>query len=109
VLDKRLVLLVALLVVLDAVSTYLCTLYYPLELEFNPLLRLLLKTYGRVAIALYTPLEFALLVLLLKTYTVILKKIGVENTFKYSVAVLSALYLAVALNFIGVLVKLLLN
>jgi hypothetical protein len=107
VLDRRLIVLVALLVVLDAISTYLCTLYYPLELEFNPLLRHLLVNYGRVALALYAPLEFTLLTLLLVVYNRVLRKIGVENTFKYSVIVVSVFYLVIILNFIGVLVKLL--
>jgi hypothetical protein len=106
VIDKRLVVLIAVLVVLDATSTYLCTLYYPAELEFNPILRYLLKEYGRVAIALYAPLEFTLLTLLLTTYNMILRKIGVENTFKYCVAVLVAFYLVVMLNFVGVVVAL---
>jgi len=107
VLDKRVVVLVALLVVLDAVSTYLCTLYYPLELEFNPLLRYLLIEYGRVALVLYAPIEFILLTLLLTAYTMILKRIGVRDTFKYCVVVVATLSVFIAMNFIGVLVKLL--
>jgi hypothetical protein len=97
--DKRVVALVAVLVVLDAVSTYLCTLYYSIELEFNPLLRYLLKIYGRVALALYAPLEFMLLATLLSVYTRILKRIGIRDTFKYCVVVLSVFYFIVALNF----------
>jgi hypothetical protein len=106
VLDRRLVLLVALLVVVDALSTYLCTLYYPAELEFNPILRYLLKVHGRVALALYAPIEFTLLVLLLTAYSKTLQKLGVKNTFKYSVIVISVFYLIIALNFVGVIIAL---
>jgi hypothetical protein len=106
VLDRRLIVLVALLVVLDALSTYLCTLYYPVELELNPLLKYLLIKYGRVALALYAPLEFTLLTLLLVAYSRILKKIGVEDTFKYCVVVLSVFYLVIILNFVGVIIAL---
>jgi len=104
VLDKRLITLVALLVILDTVSTYLCTLYYPVELEFNPVVRYLLK-YNRLAIVLYAPIEFTLLTLLLTAYSKVLVKIGVKNTFKYCVVVLSVFYLIVTINILGVLVK----
>jgi hypothetical protein len=106
VLDRRLIVLVALLVVLDAISTYMCTLYYPLELEFNPLLRYLLKVHGRVALALYAPLEFLALIALLSAYSKILQKLGVENTFKYCIVVLSVFYLVIILNFAGVIIAL---
>jgi hypothetical protein len=104
VLDRRLVILVALLVVLDALSTYLCTLYYPVELELNPILRYLLKVYGKVALALYAPLEFLALIALLSAYSKILQKLGVNDTFKYCVVVLSVFYLVIILNFIGVII-----
>jgi hypothetical protein len=106
VIDKRVITLTALLVVLDALSTYLCTLYYPLELEFNPLLRYLLKTYGEVSLVMYAPLEFTALILLLSAYSKLLVRIGVKDTFKYCVVVIVALLMFIALNFIGVLVKL---
>jgi hypothetical protein len=102
-LNRRVVFLVCVLVLLDAASTYLCTLFYPVELEFNPILRALLLRLGRVAIALYAPLEFALLVLLLSAYSRILARIGVGDTFKYCVAVVAVLSAFVAMNFAGVL------
>jgi len=106
VLDRRLVLLVGVLVVLDAVSTYLCTLYYPVELEFNLLLRYLLIAYGKIALVLYAPLEFLALIVLLSAYSRILKRIGIRDTFKYCIIVLSVFYFIVVMNFIGVLIKL---
>jgi hypothetical protein len=102
-LDRRVAVLVGVLVVLDAISTYLCTLFYPVELEFNPVLRTLLLVFGRVAIVLYAPVEFALLVLLLSAYGRLLARIGVKETNKYCTAVLLALYVPVLLNFAGVL------
>jgi hypothetical protein len=105
-LDKRVVFLVGVLVLLDVASTYLCTLFYPIELEFNPVLRVLLLTLGRVAIVLYAPLEFALLVLLLTAYSRILARIGVGDTFKYCVVVVTVLSVPVAMNFAGVLLAL---
>ena len=104
-LNKRLVTLVALLVVLDVFSTYLCTLYYPAELEFNPLLRYLLLKYSGLALALYAPIEFIALTLLLTAYSKILTRLGVKNTFKYCIVVLSVFYLIVTINFLGGLVK----
>jgi len=103
--DKRVVILIALLVILDAFSTYLCTLYYPVELEANVILRDLLKTHGKVALVLYAPLEFTLLTLLLTAYSKILMRLGVKNMFKYCVIVLIVLYVVIALNLVGVLVK----
>jgi len=102
-LDRRVVLLACVLVLLDVASTYLCTLYYPAELEFNPVLRALLLAFGRVSLALYAPVEFALLVLLLSAYSGILARIGVKETNKYCVIVLAVLYVPVLLNFAGVL------
>ena len=102
-LDRHVVVLTGVLVVLDVASTYLCTLYYPPELEFNPILRVLLLRLGRVAVVLYAPLEFALLVLLLSAYSWILARIGVKDTSKYCVAVVAILSAFVAMNFAGVL------
>jgi hypothetical protein len=102
-LDRRVVLLAGVLVLLDAVSTYFCTLYYPAELEFNPVLRALLLALGRAGLLLYAPVEFTLLVMLLSAYSGILLRIGVKETGKYCLAVLTALYMPVVLNIIGVL------
>jgi hypothetical protein len=102
-LDRRVVLLVFVLVLLDVASTYLCTLYYPVELEFNPVLRALLLMFGRAGLVLYAPVEFTLLVLLLSAYSRILARIGVKETNKYCVIVLAVLYVPVLLNFAGVL------
>jgi hypothetical protein len=103
VIDKRVVILIALLVVLDGLSTYLCTLYYPLELEFNLLLRYLLIAYGKIALVLYAPLEFLALIVLLSAYSRILKRIGIRDTFKYCMIVVTVLFLIVLMNFIGVI------
>jgi hypothetical protein len=102
-LDRRVVLLAGVLVLLDAVSTYLCTLYYPAELEFNPVLRALLLMFGRVGLVLYAPVEFVLLVLLLSAYSRILAWIGVKDTSKYCVVVIAVLSAFVVMNFAGVL------
>jgi hypothetical protein len=102
-LNRRVVFLICVLVLFDATSTYLCTLFYPVELEFNPVLRTLLLMFGRVGLVLYAPAEFALLVLLLSAYSRLLTRIGVKETNKYCVAVLLVLYVPVLLNFAGVL------
>jgi hypothetical protein len=102
-LDKRVVFLTGVLVLLDAVSTCLCNLFYPVELEFNPVLRTLLLVFGWAGLVLYAPAEFALLVLLLSAYSRILLRIGVKETSKYCLVVLTVLYVPVLLNFAGVL------
>lgn len=100
-LDRRVVALIGFLVVLDTVSTYLCTLYYPAELEFNPILRHMLLAYGSTGLLLYAPLEFAFLTLLLSVHSRLLVRLGVRSTFKYYVVVLIALYALVSMNFAG--------
>jgi hypothetical protein len=105
-LDKRVVLLVGVLVLLDVASTYLCTLFYPAELEFNYVLRHMLIVYGRVGLLLYAPLEFVALTLLLSVYSVFLRKLGVKDTSKYCVVVIAVLSVPVAMNFAGVLLAL---
>jgi hypothetical protein len=100
-LDKRVVFLVGVLVLLDAVSTYLCTLVYPVELEFNYVLRHLLIVYGHVGLLLYAPLEFVALTLLLSVYSKLLRKLGVKDTFKYCVVIIATLSIFIAMNFIG--------
>jgi hypothetical protein len=99
-LDKRVVFLVGVLVLLDAISTYLCTLFYPVDLEFNYVLRHMLIVYDRVGLLLYAPLEFAVLTLLLSVNSVLLRRLGVKNTFKYSVMIVAVLSVFIAMNFI---------
>lgn len=100
-LDKRVVFLVGVLVLLDAISTYICTLFYPVELEFNYVLRLMLIVYGRAGLLLYAPLEFVALTLLLSAYSVLLRKLGVKDTFKYCVVVVAVLSVFIVMNLIG--------
>ncbi len=103
-LDKRVYDWILFLVLFDTISTYLCILFYPLELEFNLFLRFLLKSYGVLSLLLYAPLEYFALLLLITTYNWVLLKLGVKDTWRYCKIVLVFLALPVALNWIGVLI-----
>jgi hypothetical protein len=90
----------AVLVVLDALTTYLLALRYPIHLEFNPLLRQLLAVDSRLVFA-YAPVEYLLLLLLYKLYRAFLRRLGIRKRLEYVVVLLPLV--AVVSNTIGLL------
>jgi hypothetical protein len=96
----RVATLLAVLVVLDALTTYLLALRYPAHLEFNPVLRELLAVDARLVFA-YAPVEYLLLLLLFRAYRWFLRKTGIKRMFEYLVVLLPLL--AVASNVTGLL------
>jgi len=95
--------LVLLLVVLDVLSTYLLLERYPPGLELNPVLRHLLSAYGPRVLVGYAPVEYVLIVLLLELQGRLLRRLGVARVGRYVRVTLLALYAAVLLNWVGVL------
>ena len=95
---------VAVLVLLDALSTYLCVQYYPVELELNPLLRYLLRLYGGLGALAYAPLEFLALTSLLTFYVRKLRDLGIRRVGRFVSLVLVAVAAFVASNLAGLLV-----
>jgi hypothetical protein len=92
--------LLAVLVALDALSTYLLALRYPAQLELNPLLRQLLAVDARLVFA-YAPAEYLLLLLLYRAYGAFLRRVGIKRRLEYAVVLLPLI--AVASNAIGLL------
>jgi hypothetical protein len=92
--------LLAVLVALDALTTYLLVLRYPAHLEFNPVLRYLLSLDARLVFA-YAPVEYLLLLLLYRAYRAFLRKIGIKKRLEYVVVLLPLV--AVVSNTIGLL------
>jgi hypothetical protein len=96
----RVAVLLAVLVALDALTTYLLTLRYPTQLELNPLLRQLLAVDSRLVFA-YAPVEYLLLLLLYKLYRAFLRRVGIKRRLEYLVVLLPLV--AVVSNAIGLL------
>ena len=92
--------LLAVLVALDALTTYLLTLRYPTHLEFNPILRELLAVDSRLVFA-YAPVEYLLLLLLFRAYRWFLRRVGVKRRLEYVVVLLPLV--AVVSNATGLL------
>jgi hypothetical protein len=63
----------------------------------------MLIVYDRVGLLLYAPLEFVALTLLLSVNNMLLRRLGVKNTFKYCVVVVAVLSVFIAMNFIGLI------
>jgi hypothetical protein len=95
-------LLLLLLVVLDAASTYLLLERYPAQLEFNPLLRQLLTIDKRLVFA-YAPVEYTALLGLYYLNKKVREKLGVKKRLEYSVIALVAV--VVVLNIVGVILS----
>jgi hypothetical protein len=95
-------LLLLLLVVLDAASTYALAQRYPAQLEFNPVLRQLLTIDKRLVLA-YTPIEYTALLGLYYLDKKVREKLGVKKRLEYSVVALVAV--VVLLNITGVVVS----
>jgi hypothetical protein len=92
--------LLAVLVALDALTTYLLTLRYPAQLELNPLLRYLLTLDARLVFA-YAPVEYLLLLLLFRVYGWFLRRVGIRRRLEYVVVLLPLV--AVVSNLVGLL------
>ena len=92
--------ILAMLVVLDALTTYLLTFKYPCEMEFNPILRAVLCIRKELVFA-YAPIEFLALLLLYKAYRRFLRRIGVKKRIEYAFIALPLV--AVVSNTIGLL------
>jgi hypothetical protein len=90
----------AVLVALDALTTYMLTFKYPCELEFNPVLRTLLCVRKELVFA-YAPVEFLALLLLYKAYRMFLRRIGVKKRIEYVFTALPLI--AVISNVIGLI------
>ena len=95
-------LLLLLLVVLDATSTYMLTQRYPAQLELNPVLRRLLAVDKRLVFA-WIPVEYLALLGLYYLNRYVRVKLGVKKRLEYSVVALVAV--VVVLNTIGLLVS----
>ena len=96
----RVATLLAVLVGLDALTTYLLTLRYPTQLEFSPLLRQLLAVDSRLVFA-YAPVEYLLLLLLFRAYRWFLRGVGIKRRLEYVVVLLPLV--AVVSNAAGLL------
>jgi hypothetical protein len=103
-LRASLLLLVLVLVVLDVSSTYMLLQRYPVDLEFNPILRQLVRAFGLRVLLVYAPVEYTLITLLLILQGRLLSKLNIEKTEKYLKITLIALYTIVLLNWVGVVV-----
>jgi hypothetical protein len=90
------------LVVLDAISTYLLLHRYPPEMEFNPILRHLLLACGPWILIAYAPVEYAVVLLLLELLDRIYRRLGMRPE-KYVRVALMLLYVPILLNWLGVL------
>ena len=90
------------LVLLDAVSTYLLVQKYPVELEVSPILRQLLAIDKRLVFA-WIPVEYATLLGLFYINKKVREKLGVKKRLEYSIIGLAAA--VVTLNTIGVVVS----
>jgi hypothetical protein len=95
-------LLLLVLVVLDAISTYALAQRYPAQLEFNPVLRRLLAVDKRLVFA-WIPVEYLALLGLYYLNKNVREKLGVKKRLEYSVIALVAV--VVVLNVIGLLVS----
>ena len=90
------------LVLLDAVSTYLLVQQYPVELEASPILRQLLAIDMRLVFA-YAPVEYLALLGLFYLNKRAREKLGVKKRLEYAIIALAATI--VLLNTIGVVLN----
>ena len=90
------------LVLLDAVSTYLLVQKHPVELEVSPILRQLLAIDKRLVFA-WIPVEYATLLCLFYINKKVREKLGVKKRLEYTIIGLAATI--VVLNTIGVVVN----
>jgi len=90
------------LVLLDAVSTYLLVQKHPVELELSPILRQLLAIDKRLVFA-YAPVEYLALLGLFYLNKKMREKLGVKKKLEYTIIALVAA--VVVLNTIGVVVS----
>jgi hypothetical protein len=97
--EKALIVL-AVLVALDALTTYALTFKYPVHLEFNPILRTLLYIRKELVFA-YAPVEFLALLLLFKLHRMLLRRIGIKKRIEYVLILLPLV--AVVSNVIGLI------
>jgi hypothetical protein len=88
------------LVLLDAVSTYLLVQRYPVELEASPVLRQLLYIDKRLVLA-YAPVEYLALLGLYYLNKHVRTKLGVKKKIEYMV--IAIVVMAVVSNVIGLL------
>jgi hypothetical protein len=93
-------LLLLVLVVLDATSTYMLLQVYPAQLEFNLILRQLLTIDKRLVLA-WIPVEYTSLLCLFYLNRYVRVRLGVKKRLEYSVIALVAV--VVLLNTIGLL------
>jgi type II secretory pathway component PulF len=96
----RVAVLLAVLVTLDGLTTYLLALRYPAHLELNPVLRQLLALDSRLVFA-YAPVEYLLLLLLFRAYRWFLRRVGIRRRLEYIVVLLPLV--AVVSNLAGLL------
>jgi hypothetical protein len=90
------------LVLLDAVSTYLLAQKHPVELELSPVLRQLLAVDRRLVFA-YAPVEYLALLGLYYLNKKARERLGVKKRLEYSIIALAAA--VVLLNTIGVVLS----
>ena len=90
------------LVLLDAVSTYLLVQKHPVELELSPVLRQLLAVDRRLVFA-YAPVEYLALLGLYYLNKKARERLGVKKRLEYSIIALAAA--VVLLNTIGVVLS----
>jgi len=90
------------LVLLDAVSTYLLVQKYPVELEVSPIVKYLLMVDKRLVFA-WIPVEYATLLGLFYLNRYVREKLGVKKKLEYTIITLVATI--VTLNTIGVVVS----
>jgi len=92
----------AVLVLLDALTTYLLVQRYPVELEASPIVKYLLMVDKRLVFA-WAPIEYAVLYALYKLNKRVRERLGVKKRLEYSVIGLVAV--VVSLNVVGLLVS----
>ena len=95
-------LLLLVLVVLDAASTYLLVQRHPVELELNPILRQLLTIDKRLVFA-WVPVEYTALLCLFYLNKKVRERLGVKRRLEYSIIALVAV--VVVSNTIGVILS----
>jgi len=90
------------LVLLDAVSTYLLVQKHPVELEVSPIVKHLLMVDRRLVFA-WTPVEYTTLLGLFYLNKKAREKLGVKKRLEYTIIALAATI--VVLNTIGVVLN----
>ena len=99
---KRILATLAVLVFADALTTYLLTLKYPAQLEFNPILRHLLVIDRRLVFA-WMLIEYAGLLSLFYLSRYVRKRLKIKKRLEHSVIAL--VVTVVVLNIIGLLLN----